>query len=274
MQCARERNGRPDNRPDRGRAGAVEKGPRPCVPADAVEAVAAEEDEGERGREGDKRGEERAADAARRVADDGDRLDGGTRGDLTEGDRVQELRRRHPVVVADRIGLHERDDDEAAAVGERAHLERDPDEREQAACGCGSEERKERCSAAALDEQLDRTADEEHEDDPRTDERGRRSAGDGVGDPSEPAGRGDARPAARHERSPGAHGHRSDCRSCSRSRAEHPTGRRRSEEHGREADDEREPRDDERCLADEAAEPSAQAPRAVDRELRGGGARK
>ncbi len=50
VQCARERHGGPDDRPDRGRAGAVEKSARPGVPADAVETVAADEDEGERGR--------------------------------------------------------------------------------------------------------------------------------------------------------------------------------------------------------------------------------
>ena len=65
----------------------------------------------------------------RRVADDGDGLHHRTGRDLAERDRVQELAVGHPVVVVDRVGLHQRDDHEAAAVRERADLERHPGER-------------------------------------------------------------------------------------------------------------------------------------------------
>ena len=87
------------------------------------------EDEDERRGEGDEGGEQPAAESPRRVADDGDSLDHRARGDLAEGDGVEELRARHPVVRGHGVVLHERDDDESTAVGEGADLEGDPGER-------------------------------------------------------------------------------------------------------------------------------------------------
>ena len=103
----------------------------PVIAADPVEAPAAEQDEHEGRREGDQRGEESAAEPRRRVADDSDGLHDRAGGDLAEGDRVEELRAGHPVVVTDRVGLHERDDHEPAAVGQGADLERHPGHRQQ-----------------------------------------------------------------------------------------------------------------------------------------------
>ena len=97
------------------------------VAAQAVEVAGAEQDERERRGEGDGRGEEPARQPGRRVADHGDGLHDRAGRDLAERDGVQELAVGHPVVVANRVGLHQRDDHEAAAVGQRADLERDPD---------------------------------------------------------------------------------------------------------------------------------------------------
>ena len=58
----------------------------------------------------------------RRVPDDGDGLDDRARSDLAERDGVEELPTGHPVVRGHRVVLHQRDDDEPAAVGERPTL--------------------------------------------------------------------------------------------------------------------------------------------------------
>jgi hypothetical protein len=100
---------------------------------EGVEAFGAEEHEREGRCERDDSGEQSATDAVGRVADHGHRLSHWPRSDLTERYRVEELRVRHPVVGVDGVGLHERDDHEAAAVRERAHLERDPDQRQHTA---------------------------------------------------------------------------------------------------------------------------------------------
>ena len=92
----------------------------------APKCRAPSEDEHERRRERDERRQQRAADTRRGVADDGHRLDDRARGDLPEGHRVQELGVGHPVVVVHRVGLHERDDHEATAEGQRPDLERHP----------------------------------------------------------------------------------------------------------------------------------------------------
>ena len=70
-----------------------------------------------------------------RVPDDGHRLDDRARGDLAEGDGVEELAAGHPVVGDHGVVLHEGDDHEPASVGERADLERHPGQRTQAADG-------------------------------------------------------------------------------------------------------------------------------------------
>ena len=71
---------------------------------------------------------EAAADPEGGVADDGDGLDDRAGRDLAERDRVEELPVGHPVVAVHGVGLHQRDDDEPAAVGQGADLERDPDQ--------------------------------------------------------------------------------------------------------------------------------------------------
>ena len=69
------------------------------------------------------------------VAHDSHRQDDRTRSDLAEGDGVEELGAAHPVIGDHGVVLHERDDDESAAVGEGADLEGHPDQRAEAPDG-------------------------------------------------------------------------------------------------------------------------------------------
>ncbi len=133
----RQGNGGAQDRADRGGAGAAQERPRECVLAEGVEVAASEDDEEERRGEGNRGREQRPADTCRRVADGRHRVGDRAWCDLPQRDGVQELRIRHPVVAVDGVVLHERDDHEAASVGERADLERDPGEREEAARRCG-----------------------------------------------------------------------------------------------------------------------------------------
>ena len=209
------------------------------VGAEPVEAAAAEQDERERRRERDGRGEQAAADARGRVADDRDGLHDGARRDLAERDRVEELPVRHPVVVVDRVVLHQRDDHEAAAVGERADLERDPREREQPAG------RDRDAGAATSDTPRSYAAPPARS---RRSRAGRRRA---TGRPSRPplrpqprraaSGR-DARRGARlagTRLQPRVHRHRCDRSARARAGAEHPVRRRARKEHRREREDQR-----------------------------------
>ena len=139
---AGERDRRAEDRADRGRAGAGEEGARRRVAAQALEAAAAEEDEGERGQEGDESGEQAAGDSVGAVADRGDRRHHRPRRHLAERDRVEEFGVGHPVVGVDGVALHQRDDHEAAAEGEAADLEGGPGEVADAAGGDGGEGRR------------------------------------------------------------------------------------------------------------------------------------
>ncbi len=134
---------------------------RVSVLAQTPEPLRADEDEQERRRERDERGEQAAADAGGRIADGGDRLHHRPGRHLPERDRVEELTARQPVVVRDGVRLHERDDHEAAAVRERADLERDPHERSDA----------DEPVARVAERELERAAGDEHEHEPRADRR-------------------------------------------------------------------------------------------------------
>ena len=245
--------------------------------AQAVEAVGAEEDERERGGERDGRGEQPAADAGRGVADDGDGLHDRARGDLAEGDGVEELRVGHPVVGVDGVVLHQRDDHEPAAVGQRADLERHPRQREQAAgrgraaaasSGHAWHARRAGTRGSATP-QASSTAPQPS----RTSTNhgptvaAAMRAGERVGDPPR-ARRGGAcasspatRPARRLERD-GGHGGAG-----AGAGAEHPIGRRGGEEQRRQREDHDQAGDDEAEPADERAGDAAQPPRAEDRQL-------
>ena len=96
-------------------------------------ALGADEDERERGGERDGGGEQPAAEPGGGVAEYGDGVHHRAGGDLAEGDGVEELCVGHPVVGLDGVVLHQRDDHEAAAVGEGADLECHPGQCQQLA---------------------------------------------------------------------------------------------------------------------------------------------
>ena len=148
--------------------------------ANAIEVPRAEEDEGKRRRERDGNCEQCTADARGRVPDHRDGEHDRTGRELAQRNGVEELRVGHPVVVTDRIGLHQRDDDESTAVGEGADLQRDPHDRDQhAAADSAGREQRDRSDgrdgrtalARRLRNELDRAAAEEDEHEPRADGR-------------------------------------------------------------------------------------------------------
>ena len=171
------------------------------------------------------------------VADDRDGLHDGSGGDLAEGDGVEELRAGHPVVVVDGVGLHERDDHEAAAVGQRADLERHPGHRgqhadaeraESPASGTGTNAAagvSRRTRAVSLDCHR-RRAGRARPTAPIGG--GREDAGDEVADPAQhpgSAGVAGALPAGRHQAGRGVHRHRGDRGTGARSGGEDPARR-------------------------------------------------
>ena len=178
------------------------------------------------------------------------------------------------MIGVDGVGLHQRDDHEAAPVGERAHLERHPHQRDDTAGG----RRRRRShewpdmgadSPAAPDEltrDLDGAAAEKNEHQPGTDGRRRGATERGVHDPSPVRRR--APPTLRHEAEPGAHGHGGDGRAGAGPRAAHPIRRRTREEDGSEHEDHGEPGKDERRAAHDRADRPRDTPRAEDRQLR------
>ena len=94
--------------------------------AQTVEVGRPGDDEAERGREGDESGQESSAEPSSGVAHNSDGLDDRSGCDLAEGHGIEELGSGHPVIGHDSVVLHERDDDEAASVGQRTDFEGDP----------------------------------------------------------------------------------------------------------------------------------------------------
>ena len=273
-------DGRAEDGADRRRARAVEERPGAPVAADLPEAGPAEQDEEERRGEGDHGGEDAAGDPGGGVADDGDGLNDRARRDLAEGDGVEELRSGHPVVVADRVGLHERDDDETAAEGQPADLERDPRHRGQHPAADREHDRGGQDAAepggvragappgGRPGRHLDDAAAEQDQDQPGADDRG---GGDPGGQVDQPADGGVAVSPAGAEQRPGGvdrdRGHRG---ARARSRAEHPERRGPCHEQHRQGEDDDQAGDDERSAADQGAGAAAQPPGAVDGQLGGG----
>ncbi len=104
-----------------------------AIRSDLVEVRRTGEHEDEGRGKGDQRRHETAADSPGGVAHDGHGLDDRSGGDLAECDGIEELGTGHPVVRRDGVVLHERDDDESAAIGEGTDLERHPDQRSETA---------------------------------------------------------------------------------------------------------------------------------------------
>ena len=216
-------------------------------------------------------------DAVRGVADGRDRGDDGSRGDLSERDGVEELGVGHPVVGVHRVALHQRDDHEAAAVGERTDLEGRPAQRREAA-GRGRlrHERGERPPVEARGGgrpashgELGEPAAEQHEHEVRADQGG---GGRGRGDVDGPARTARA-VAARavvaraDQRARGMQRDRGHRRAGARTGALHPERRRVSEEEHRQRDHEQHRREHEAEPADDRAERAGDAVGAEDREL-------
>ena len=225
------------------------------VVAETIEVGRAEEHEREGWCEGDERREQAAADAARGVADDGHGVHDRTGRDLAEGDGIEELRVGHPVEAVDGVALHERDDDEAAPVGECPDFACHPDQREHAAAGGRrgrGEEGPEVCAERAGapeggDDDFGEAAREQHEDKPRSEGGGCRRAEQRVERPA-PARRGPAHTGPDEFRA-GPHRDRGHGGARAGSGAEDPCGRRGCEEQRSEAEDEHKSRRDERDAA-------------------------
>ena len=124
-----------------------------------------------RRRERDRRRQQRAAETGRGPADHRHRMDHRTGRELTVRDRVGELGIGHPPVGVHGVGLHERDDHEAAAVGEGTDLEGRPGQRGERGGGQHERGRRERRSGAgpAAPRQLGEPAAEQDEHHARAD---------------------------------------------------------------------------------------------------------
>ncbi len=247
---------------------------------------AAHDDEDEGRRERDQRGKQAAAQPVGRVADHGDRLDHRPRRDLAERDSAEELRAGHPVIRDHRVVLHQRDDHETAAVGERADLERDPGDCAQPG-GRGHRHREQGQRRQPLARRrgrvrpgpvrapgghLDQAAGQQDEDQERAEPGARSSARHQVGQPP-PPGRPlltSPLPAGRQQADGGADrdgGHR---RARPGRRAEDPGRQVARQEQGREAQDDDQAGNDEAGAAQQGPGQPAQPPGTEDRQLRGG----
>jgi len=143
--------------------------------------------------------------------------------------------------VPDGVGLHQRDDHEAAAIGERPDLERDPAEGQQNATtdrGANADEQRDghdganagAATGAAPRHQLDAAAGQEDQHQPGAEGRGRGRTGGKVEQPANPAGALRADPAGRDQIPACLDGDRGD--GCARTGAGalHPSGRRSGEQ--------------------------------------------
>ncbi len=185
---------------------------------------------------------------------------------------------RHPAVDVDGLRLHERDDHEPAAVGERAHLEGDPgdaavdgalrgtehergEHREPERGRAGREPPREQPLPAGADDQLQQAGAEQHEHHGGARDRGAEAARQRVRHPT-PAGGAvaGAAPAVGQQLHAGMDGHRRHGRTGPRAGGEHPERRGRGEEQHGERHDGDEPREDEARRADQRAARAHRAP--------------
>ena len=181
----------------------------------------------------------------------------------------------HPVVGADRVGLHQRHDHEAASERERAHLERRPQQRAQPprgrdGCQRGPGLHRRARGSVAAQEQLDPAAGEQHQHQPRPGHRGGDAGGKRIGRDSGAPGPSRARPDRAADVEPGADGHRGDRGAGTHPGSPHPARRRAAQEQHRQGEDRDQARQDERAAAKDRAAVATQTPCAVDRQLRRG----
>ena len=236
------------------------------------------------GREDDQCCEETPAQTPGRVPDDSHRLDHRARRDLAERHGVEELRARHPVVGDHRVVLHQRNDHEPAAVGERADFEGDPGQRPETTNGCPVEQQHWRGRTGPTPTTVAPVGGWRSRPDRRRGSREpgrrqrwpRRRPRRGRREPSEPARAfpiPDADPAGRDQSPRCAQRHRRHGGSRSRRRAENPVGRVAGQEDHRQTEDQYEPGEDEAQPSEEGSGGPAEPPGTEDRQLRRGGTR-
>ena len=122
----------PDDRADGCRPRTAKKGSHVRTLGQTIEPRGAREDEQERWCKRDESGECRTTDTRRSEADRGNRQHHRAGSHLTERNRIQELRVRHPMVYRYRVMLHQWNDHEAAAVGQCTDFQCNPTERAEA----------------------------------------------------------------------------------------------------------------------------------------------
>ncbi len=180
----------------------------------------------------------------------------------------------HPVVGGHGVGLHQRNDHEAAAEGERADLERGPGERARSPAGRHGASNGQRSTRRARAAPRRRARARRRPSSTSTSHgpavAARRSAGERVGDPAQRV-----RAAARRQIGGATSRRRCTATAATAAPAPSPAPRtQRGGEPARNSDRQREDRDepghDEAGPADERAAAPAQPPRAVDRQLRRG----
>ena len=214
--------------------------------AQALEVRRAEHDQREAGREGDDRDHERGAEPGGGVADERDRVRDRSRRDLPVGDGVGELLLAHPALRLDGVAVHQRDDHVAAAVRERADLEREPDQR-------GPDRAQDHVAR-----ELRQPAQQQHDDHVRAGEDRAERAGDDVGEA-----------AARIDQlQSGLHDDGDDRRGRAGPEALDPRGRLVAERERGDQQHRDQPGDDEREATDQRASPAGHALGGVDRHLR------
>src|SRR5690606_337840 len=107
---------------------AVEEGGGPGAVADDVDDAGEEADEDEGGEEDRDGGEDGAGEAHDHVADEGGGGEDGARGDLADGDGVEELGVGDPAEAVDEVAFEEGEKDVAAAVQDGADLQEGQEE--------------------------------------------------------------------------------------------------------------------------------------------------
>jgi hypothetical protein len=214
------------------------------------------------------------------VADGRDRPDDRPGRDLAQRDRVQELGIGHPVIGVDGIALHQRDDHEPAAKGERADLERRPREgadpargdrrRPQGGKRRGVSRRARRCTPP--NRQLEQATGQQHEHEIRADERRSDRTDDQIAHPAAqvPAVLAHPPEARAHQPKPGVDRNCGDGGAGAGAGAANPGRWRLRQKQHREREDQHHRRDDEPEPADDGAANSSEAVGAEDHQLRRG----
>ena len=252
------------------------------IRAQSVEVRTQSEHEHERRSERHDSRQQCASDASRGVADDGNGLDDRAGSHLPQGHGIQKLRSGHPVIGDHGTVLHQRNDDEAPAVGQGTDLEGNPDERPEAPdayeAGLGGHDGGRTPGpfgrSGSSGDDLQCATECNHHDQVRADEgSGCRSEGD-IGEPPEPrCASSSGPPPATGDQSHGrCECHRRYCGARTGCSPQHHSRWMAGEEHGGEGDDDRQAGTDEGEPTEQRSRDAGDPPGAEDRQLRGRGA--